>query len=110
MIILGLTASVTGLILDFPIFEQGREAMQLSLIIHSIAAVIFIAVAFGHIYLASMCTEGTLPGMTTGKVDVNWAKTHHDAWYEKVSESETVTEDEAPASEKLGSETTPAHT
>ena len=110
VIILGLTASATGLILDFPIFEQGRGAMQLSLIIHGVVAVIFIAIALGHIYLASIGTEGTLSGMTTGRVDVNWAKTHHDAWLEKVSDSEIVTEVAEPVSEKLGGETTPVHT
>lgn len=105
-IVLGLTVSITGLILDFPIFEQGRGVMQLSLIVHGIASVIFISVAFGHIYLGTIGTEGTFHGMTSGKVDANWAKTHHDLWYQSLSEAEKMGEERAePASDQRGGET-----
>lgn len=79
----GLTVSITGLILDFPNFGQTRETMQLANLIHAIGAVIIIAFALGHIYIGTIGTEGALEGMTRGYVDVNWAKQHHDAWYEE---------------------------
>ena len=31
-----------------------------------------------------MLVPGTLSGMTTGKVDANWAKEHHDRWYDEI--------------------------
>lgn len=81
--VVGLTVSVSGLILDFPNFGQTRETMQLANVIHAIGAIIFTAFALGHIYIGTIGTEGALEGMTTGYVDVNWAKQHHDAWYEE---------------------------
>lgn len=79
----GLTVSITGLILDFPNFGQTRETMQLANIIHAIGAIIIIAFALGHIYIGTIGTEGALEGMTRGYVDINWAKQHHDVWYEE---------------------------
>lgn len=84
VIVLGLIVSITGLILLFPGFGQGREIMQLALVVHGIAAVLFIAGSFGHIYIGTLGMEGSLESMTTGYVDENWAKAHHDRWYEKV--------------------------
>jgi formate dehydrogenase subunit gamma len=34
-------------------------------------------------YLATIGMEGALESMTTGRVDTNWAKAHHDLWYEE---------------------------
>lgn len=81
VIVLGLVVSVSGLVLVFPVFGQGREIMQLALIVHGAAAVLFIAGSFGHIYIGTLGTEGSLESMTTGYVDENWAKAHHDRWY-----------------------------
>lgn len=107
---LGITVSITGLVLDFPVFEQSRGVMQLFLIIHGIAAVIFIAIAFGHIYLGTIGTEGTLRGMTSGNVDVNWAKTHHDLWYEKLGDAEKELDQNKPVIEKSSGESATIHT
>jgi len=84
VILLGLAVSVTGLVLIFPILGQGREIMQLALIVHGIAAVLFIAGSFGHIYIGTVGTEGSLESMTTGYVDESWAEAHHDLWYQEV--------------------------
>ena len=84
VILLGLAVSITGLVLIFPILGQGREIMQLALIVHGIAAVLFIAGSFGHIYIGTVGTEGSLESMTTGYVDESWAEAHHDLWYQEV--------------------------
>ena len=55
--------------------------MEIALSAHGIAAILFIAVSFGHIYLATLGVEGALESMTRGTVDANWAKSHHDLWY-----------------------------
>jgi formate dehydrogenase subunit gamma len=80
----GIVLCVTGLILDFAVFGQGRVAMELSHVLHGIAALLVISVSFGHIYLGTAGVEGTLGSMTTGNVDEAWAKSHHDRWYAEV--------------------------
>lgn len=84
MVVLGSVVSVTGLILDFPNWNQGREAMQQANVIHAIAAVLFIAGSFGHIYLGTLGMEGTYRGMRDGYVDETWARQHHAYWYEEI--------------------------
>jgi len=84
--IFGLAVGITGLILDFPNFDQVRNTMQNANLIHGSLSVIWIAVAFGHIYIGTLGSEGSLDGMVTGEVDVNWAKQHHDLWYDEVKD------------------------
>ena len=61
--------------------------MELSLVLHGIGAVLLIAGLFGHIYVGTAGMEASLESMTTGYVDVNWARQHHDHWAE-ASEAE----------------------
>jgi formate dehydrogenase subunit gamma len=49
-----------------------------------ITALGLIVFTFGHIYIATIGTEGALEGMKTGYVDVAWAQQHHDLWLEQV--------------------------
>ena len=65
-------------------FGTTRAGMQLMHQIHAIAAIIWIVVFFGHVYIGTLGTEGALEGMTTGRVSVEWARQHHDLWYEEV--------------------------
>jgi len=81
----GVAVCITGLVLDFPNFGQSREAMQLANIIHAVCAIIWLAIALGHMYIGTLGAEGALEGMTTGYVSVEWAKQHHDLWYEEIS-------------------------
>ena len=78
--LVGLAITVTGLILMFPSFGQGRHVMELSHVIHAIGALVLLCVSLGHIYMGSVGTEGAYQGMKTGYVDINWANTHHDRW------------------------------
>jgi len=82
---LGIVVSVTGFILNFPNFEQGRELMQQSNMIHAIAAVVFIALSLGHIYMGTLGVEGAYDSMRTGYVDETWAKEHHELWYREAT-------------------------
>ncbi len=77
----GLAVCVSGLVLDFPNFSQSRAVMQQAHLIHAVCALLWIAVFIGHVYIGTIGTEGALEGMTTGEVDVEWAKQHHDVWY-----------------------------
>jgi formate dehydrogenase subunit gamma len=85
LVILGTVLAVTGLILDFPNWNQGREAMQQANVIHDIAALLFIAGALAHIYMG-VATEGAYRGMRDGYVDETWAREHHAIWYDEVKQ------------------------
>lgn len=84
----GIAVCITGIILNFPNFEQTRETMQIASIIHAISAIVWTAVAIGHIWIGTLGTEGALEGMTSGRVSEEWAKQHHNEWYEKVKSAE----------------------
>jgi formate dehydrogenase subunit gamma len=80
----GLVAA-TGYELMFPFYLSGIEGMQLAQIVHSIVAVLFIAVMFAHIYIGTIGMEGAFEAMGSGTVDVNWAREHHSLWLEEQS-------------------------
>jgi len=87
VILIGLGISVSGLILVSPNFGQSRIIMELSHVVHAIGAIILIAVSFGHIYLATIGSEGVMEGMKTGYVDITWAEEHHDRWARECHEN-----------------------
>ncbi|MEN8205133.1 MAG: formate dehydrogenase subunit gamma [Pseudomonadota bacterium] len=93
----GIVLCVSGLILDFAVFGQGREVMELSHVLHGIVALIVITVSFGHIYLGTAGVEGTIGSMTTGYVDEAWAKSHHDRWYAEVKAAAVDDSETEPA-------------
>ena len=102
----GVACIVTGVILAFPIeWEQTRSTMQLSNVIHGVAALLWIGFWMGHAYIGTIGTEGALEGMTTGYVDANWAKQHHDRWYEEVADTAEPAA-EKPAGDAAGAPTT----
>lgn len=80
----GVAMIVAGLVLNFPNYGQTRETMQLAHLVHVACSMVVIAVALGHIYIGTLGSEGSLEGMTTGRVDTEWAKQHHDLWYEEL--------------------------
>lgn len=83
----GVVVVATGLVLDFPIFGQDRATMSLAHVVHSAAAVLILAASFGHIYMGTIAMEGAFEVMKTGYADANWAKEHHDLWYEEVADT-----------------------
>jgi len=113
VIVLGTLISLTGLSLIFPyqitfvapLFQFAndiglpqmlgfapletalapQEEMQFAQLIHVAVAFVFMSIIIAHIYLGSVGMEGALDSMTKGTVDVQWAKEHHDKWYEEVS-------------------------
>ena len=81
VVLFGIVISVSGLILDFPVFGQGREVMGWAHVVHGIVAVFFIAASLGHIYIGTVGMEGAARSMRDGYVDANWAEEHHNLWY-----------------------------
>lgn len=84
LVFAGLLVISSGLVLDFPNFEQSRDTMQWANIVHAVLSLLLIAASFGHIYIGTLGTEGAAEGMISGYVDESWAKQHHDLWYEEV--------------------------
>ncbi len=79
----GLGVGITGILVDFPIWGQDRQTMQLSLTVHAIVAVLFVTASFGHVYMGTLGSEGAFEGMWRGEVDASWAMQHSDLWYRK---------------------------
>jgi formate dehydrogenase subunit gamma len=81
---LSLVVSWSGVILLFPNFDQTRAMMQDAWIWHAAAALIYIAMSLGHIYMGTIGVEGAYGNMRTGYTDETWAKEHHSIWYDEV--------------------------
>ena len=84
MVFLGTFVCITGLILDFPNWNQGREAMQYANVIHAVCALFFVSASFGHMYLGTLGVPGAYGAMRDGYVDETWAREHHGIWLDEV--------------------------
>jgi len=95
---LGVAVCITGVIMVAPIYPQitipgldtARSALQQATIIHAIAAIVWTAIALGHIYIGTAGTEGAFEGMSTGYVSEEWARQHHDLWFDQMQEEGKV--------------------
>ncbi len=92
---------VSGLVLNFPNFGQTRDTMQTFNVIHMVLAYVAIAMACVHIYLGTIGMKGAYRAMRDGYVTAEWAKHHHELWYNdvkagKVPESPMVPEAAVP--------------
>ena len=81
---LGFIVGSTGLVLDFPNFDQTRETMQWANVFHAVGGILFMVGALGHIYMGTIGMAGAYDAMRTGYVDEEWAKEHHLYWYNDV--------------------------
>jgi len=81
--LLGLIMSITGMVLDFAL-GQSRYVMQVANVLHVSAAAIYMVAAMGHSYIGTWGTPGAYEAMRYGTVDENWAKAHHQLWYEQM--------------------------
>ena len=84
----GVVVSVSGFVLLFPFFGTDIADMQIAQGVHAIFAVLFVALILGHIYIGTLGMEGAFEAMSTGEVDLNWAKEHHDIWLARKLASE----------------------
>lgn len=84
VVVLSVIVSWSGLILLFPNFDQSRAVMQDAWIWHAGAALVYVAISLGHIYLGTIGLEGSYQAMRSGYVDETWAKEHHQYWYEEM--------------------------
>lgn len=80
--LLGLIVSISGLVLDFVVWGQTRYILQWANYLHLAAATLYIVFAMGHIYIGTLGTPGAYHAMRHGTVDEEWARAHHQLWYE----------------------------
>jgi formate dehydrogenase subunit gamma len=84
VLILGGILAGSGLVLDFPNFDQTRSTMQIANVVHIVAAALMIIVGLGHIYLGTIGVLGAYDAMRHGYVDETWAREHHAYWYNDI--------------------------
>ncbi len=85
VVIGGALMSISGLHLLFPNSVDGGIAeVQWQSMIHGVVAMVMVAIILAHIYIGSVGMEGAKEAMTSGEVDLNWAKEHHSLWVEDV--------------------------
>jgi formate dehydrogenase subunit gamma len=101
VVFVGLGMAATGTLLLFPWLAEDLRWLQLSTVLHGIGAVLMISFALGHMYVGSIGIEGALDGMVRGEVDENWAREHHDLWYEEVTGKKAGHAEDADASGSL---------
>ncbi len=94
--------ALIGWIQEYFSVEFTRAYAQYMHILHSVSALLWIAIFFGHVYIGTIGSEGSIDAMAKGHVSVEWAKQHHDLWYDEVSS----TTDTEPASSAVESEST----
>lgn len=92
VVVLSGTAAVTGLIMDFPNFDQVRSTMIVANVIHSVAAGLVMALSLYHIYMGTIGVEAAYDAMRYGYVDETYAKEHHEYWYQDVKSGKIKTE------------------
>ncbi|MBA2352408.1 MAG: formate dehydrogenase subunit gamma [Burkholderiales bacterium] len=105
--LLGIVVSASGLILNFPNFDQGRGLMQQANIVHGVAALFYMAASLGHIYLGTIGMQGAYRSMRHGTVDETWAKEHHEYWYDDLKAGKAVAT--PPTHSKPGPRAQPQH-
>lgn len=94
----GVAVCISGFVLVAPIYGfalpdfgmDSRALMQQSSLIHAALAIIWTAVAIGHIYIGTAGTEGAFEGMATGYVSEEWARQHHDLWLAELEQKGEV--------------------
>ena len=87
VLVLAVIVAWSGVVLLFPNFDQTRAVMQDAWIWHASAALIYIAISLGHIFMGTIGVEGAYQAMRTGYVDETWAKEHHEYWYNEMKSS-----------------------
>jgi len=91
----GLVVIASGVVMNFPNWDFTRDQMQLANMIHGVTSLAWIGLWLGHAYIGTIGTEGALEGMTSGYVDEEWAKQHHNLWHDDVKSGAAGTGGEA---------------
>ena len=83
----GSTLSVSGYIMMFRPEFVALSGFQLATIVHGVTGLVLVAIILAHIYIGSVGMEGAFAAMGRGKVDLNWARSHHNLWVDKIAKT-----------------------
>ncbi|CAG9177674.1 formate dehydrogenase subunit gamma [Cupriavidus respiraculi] len=110
LFLLGLIVSASGWVLDMivPGMDYYRSTMQIANVIHGIAAIVMMAISFGHIYMGTVGMEGAYRAMRDGYVDEAWAKEHHELWYDDIKAGKIPAQRTVPRDGTASARTTEA--
>jgi formate dehydrogenase subunit gamma len=85
-LLLGIVVVGSGLVMDklVPSLAYDRQMMQVTNMIHAVAAALMLVVLFVHIYVGTVGFRGAYTAMRHGYVNDAWAQEHHAYWYEDI--------------------------
>ena len=102
----GAVVIISGLILNFPqlipMLGISNEQYQQAQFLHAVGSIALFVVSFGHIYMGTIAMEGAFEAMQTGECDSNWAKEHHDLWYEELQKDGSLTMQDVASNDSSG--------
>lgn len=93
----GTILAVTGINLLFPFVFFDLQQMQWIAAIHATLSQVLCLLMVAHIYIGTIGMEDAFHAMSTGYVDVNWAREHHRGWLEDVEAGEAAGATPRPA-------------
>ncbi|TMC25724.1 MAG: formate dehydrogenase subunit gamma [Chloroflexi bacterium] len=93
---LGLIMVCSGAVLLLPVYNQTRDVLAVADIVHLSGALLFVGMAFGHIYIGTLGMRGAYRSMREGVVDETWAKEHHSSWYQDLKAGRVGEASDAP--------------
>jgi len=99
MFLFGIVAVGSGLVMDhlIPGLVYDRPTMQVTHMVHSVAAIFMMCVLALHIYLGTVGMRGAYRAMRDGYVGDEWAREHHAYWYEDIQAGRVPAQRSRPA-------------
>ncbi len=92
VVVLGLIMSISGLMMNFPYFLNAgpdvgmtRYMLQWANYFHIGAGALYMAFTMGHAYIGTAGTPGAYEAMRHGTVDEEWARQHHEIWFNELN-------------------------
>ncbi|WP_298232015.1 formate dehydrogenase subunit gamma [uncultured Azohydromonas sp.] len=83
---LGSMVVGSGLVLDklIPDMDYTRGQMHWAHMLHAASTILIMCLFMGHIYMGSIGVKGAYRAMRTGYVSEDWAREHHELWFNDV--------------------------
>jgi formate dehydrogenase subunit gamma len=83
VVVFGLALAASGVLMLFPFWALDINGMQWAQYVHAFSATLLIAIIIAHIYIGTLGMQGAFEAMSTGEVDLTWAREHHSVWAEE---------------------------
>ncbi|CAH0992762.1 hypothetical protein SIN8267_02899 [Sinobacterium norvegicum] len=90
ILVAGVGIITSGVILLFQNLDPTRDFTVIALIVHGLFALTLMILIIGHVSMAVFLVEGGFETMQTGYCDENWAKQHHNLWYDELVEKDEI--------------------